>query len=204
MDFVRPLEAVFPGAAASVVSVLARTPQPLTLRQIAERAGISHPQVARHVDRLEDLGVVRRTIVGRGHQVTLTDSAASELLRRIVHLDETVLDRMRTTASQLGQNAVSVTVYGSFARGQAVTGSDIDVAVIAEDPTDQQWLDDLAAWVEAIAEFAGNPVAEIVIGTDEVASRAAEPLWTAIRSEGVTIAGRSAESVFAGGPPPAS
>jgi DNA-binding Lrp family transcriptional regulator len=87
MDFRSPLEALLPGVGAAVLSVLARTTQPLTIRQLAERAGASHPQVSNRVEHFERLGVVRREMVGRSHLVTLTASAASDLVRRLTFLD---------------------------------------------------------------------------------------------------------------------
>ncbi len=191
VDFTAPLEAVFPGATSSVLAVLARAERPLTLRQTADRAGVSHPQVARHIERLEALGVVQREVVGRSHQVRLNNGAVGQLIRRFVDLDRDVLDRMRDTARHLEPNAVSIVVFGSFARGAADASSDIDVAIVADDPESDEWLDRLSAWIDEISEFAGSPVAEIVISTDELLERTDHPLWTAIRSDGLTIAGRS-------------
>ncbi len=196
VDYVSPIEALFPGVTAAVLAVLARTEQPLTLRQVADRAGVSHPQVGRHVDRLEELGVVRRSVVGRSHQVTLTDGAAGRQLRRLARLDRAVLDHMRATAQALEPNALSVTVFGSFARGTAGIESDIDVAVVAEDPADEDWLSKLATWADDVADFAGNPVAEMVLAAADLASRADDPVWSAIRIEGSTIAGRPIAELF--------
>ena len=190
VDFTRPLEAVFPGASSAVLAVLARAERPLTLRQIAERADVSHPQVARHVERFEALGIVRREVVGRSHQVLLVDGAIGSLISRFVRVDQVVLERMRATAGRLEPNAVSVVVFGSFARGFADARSDIDVAVVADDTTSDEWLTLLSTWVDEMAEFSGSPIAEIVISTAEFAERLDEPLWTTIRAEGVIIAGR--------------
>jgi predicted nucleotidyltransferase len=196
MDYVSPLEALFPGAAASVVTVLARSERPLTIRQIADRAGVSHPQVSHHVDRLETLGVAEREVVGRSHQVRLTASAVSALLRRLVRVDQQVLDHARNSAPELEPNAVSVTVFGSFARGTARAGSDIDVAVVAHDVGDEHWLALLSRWVDELSEVAGNPVAEILVSVEELADRTEDPVWLAIADEGVTVAGRPVTELF--------
>lgn len=173
-----------------MLTVLARGKRPLTLRQIAERAGVSHPQVARHVERFEALGIVQREVVGRSHQVLLVDGAIGSLISRFVRVDQVVLERMRATAGQLEPNAVSVVVFGSFARGTADARSDIDVAVVADDPNSDEWLTRLSSWVEEITGFSGSPVAEIVVSTHEFADRLDEPLWGVIQAEGITIAGR--------------
>lgn len=195
VDFVSPMEALFPGASASVLAVLSRTEQPLTIRQVAERSGVSHPQVGRHVARLEALGVVSREVVGRSHLVRLTGSAASEALRRLDQVGREVLDHARTTAEELQPNALSVTVFGSFARGTAVAGSDIDVAIVAADPDDEAWLATLARWADVLAERAGNPVAEIVVSVEELVERSGDPVWVAVMAEGITVAGQPVTQV---------
>lgn len=198
VDFTRPLEAVFPGASAAVLAVLARAQRPLTLRQIAERAGVSHPQVARHVERFETLGIVRREVVGRSHQILLVDGAIGSLISQFVRVDQLVVEQMRETACTLEPTAVSVVVFGSFARGSADARSDIDVAVIVDEPTSDEWLTLLSSWVDEMTEFSGSPIAEIVISINELADRLHEPLWGAIRSEGVTVAGRPLDQLVAG------
>lgn len=173
-----------PGAAAAVVAVLTRSEEPLTLRQIAERAGVSHPQVSRHVERLEALGLAHRAVVGRSHQVKLTRSAAADLLRRLNRLDAVVMEHVRSTAPTLEPNAVNVAIFGSFVRGTARADSDIDVVVIAEEPSDEGWLATLAAWADDLAVVAGNPVAEMVVAVEDLPVRVDDPLWDSIAKEG--------------------
>lgn len=196
MDYVSPLEALFPGVGSSVLAVLARADQPLTLRQIADRAGASHPQVSRHVDQFEALGVVRREVVGRSHLVILTRSAAADIVRRFDLLQEEVLAYMCRTASRLEPNAVSVVLFGSFARGTAGAGSDIDVAVVTRSEADELWLEQLGDWVDDVAVHAGNPVAEIVVARDELVERLDDPVWERIRTEGVLVTGAPIGELF--------
>jgi predicted nucleotidyltransferase len=196
MDFSGPIEALFPGAAGAVLDVLTRTEQRLSMRQIADRAGVSHPQVARHVERLERLGVVQREIVGRSHLVSLTDSVAARTLRGLASLDESVLRYMRNTAPSLQPDALSVVVFGSFARGEATEHSDLDVAVVVDGVVSEGWLEDLSRWVDDVAAFAGSPVSEIVVDVEELPARMDDPLWGAILAEGLTVAGRDLADIF--------
>ncbi len=191
MDYLSPLETLFPGVGASMLSVLSRTSQPLTIRQIAERAHASHPQVSRHIDRFEALGVVQRRIAGRSHLVTLTHSAAADLIRRFTELQAEVIAHMRASAALLEPAPDSIVVFGSFARGTARADSDIVVVVVAPPgcSNDDAWLEGLSSWVEKVAAYAGNPVAEILVSREELDERQADPLWDRIRSEGTLIAG---------------
>lgn len=202
MDYLQPLRALFPGAGAAVLDVLTRTSDPLTLRQIADRADVSHPQVGHHVDRLEALGVVHRHIAGRSHQISLTDSGAAQMLRRLTGLRDDVLTHMRATATQLDPAPESIVVFGSFARGTARTDSDIDVAIVAS----LDWVADdgcqsqLAAWTGEVAAYAGNPVAEILATPAELADRRDEPVWEAIRRDGIVILGVAPHLLLDTGP----
>lgn len=198
VDFTAPLEAVFPGASAAVLAVLARAERPMTLRQIGDRAGVSHPQVARHVERFQMLGLVRREVVGRSHHVQLVDGAVGSLVRRLGRVDELVIDRMRATAARLEPNTMSIVVFGSFARGAAGPESDIDVAIVAADPELPVWLEEVSGWVEEMAEYSGSPVAEIVVSLHELAERSDEALWQAISAEGIVVAGRSIAELVSG------
>ena len=180
-----------PGAAGAVLGVLTRTTEPLTVRQLADRANVSHPQVSHHVERLETLGVVSRHIAGRSHQITLTDGAAAFLLRQFAGLRDDVLDHMRATAAELDPAPDSIVVFGSFGRGTARAHSDIDIAVVASPAwvADEGCLAQLASWLDEVAAFAGNPVAEILVTPSDLADRRDEPIWGSIRDEAVVLLG---------------
>jgi hypothetical protein len=60
VDFVRPIEAIVPGAQGRVLAVLAETTAELNLRTIAQLAGISQAQASRLLPDLVALGVVER------------------------------------------------------------------------------------------------------------------------------------------------
>lgn len=148
------------------------------------------------MERFEALGIISRRVVGRSHLVTLTDSAAARVLRQLDRLHDSVLGQMRETAGRIVPAPESIIVVGSFARGTAGIDSDMDILVVrpstvkADDPS---WQDSLAEWLDDCAELVGNPVAEIVIGREELTRHRDEPLWVAIRDEGIVISGQPLE-----------
>lgn len=164
MDHARPITALFPGARGAVIDVLTRVQTGMTIRQIAERAGVSHPQAARHIRDLETLGVVAREHVGRSHRITLTGTFAADLLRRLTGLRSEILREMREMASRIDPQPLAVVVFGSFARGDDHGESDIDVLVVTADTMPEGLLDvPLARWCDRITAVTGNPVSEIVV-----------------------------------------
>jgi len=191
MDHARPLTALFPGARGAVLDVLTRVQRGMTIRQIADRAGVSHPQAARHIRDLELLGIVHREHVGRSHRITLTESMASDALRRLARLRHDAILEMRDAAAALDPQPSSMIVFGSFARGDDDAESDIDVLVVLEDDVAEGAIDEtLAEWCGHIASRTGNPVAEIVVSQEQLRTMAPSFLQS-VSSDGILISGVS-------------
>jgi predicted nucleotidyltransferase len=164
MDHAHAITSLIPGARGAVLDVLTRVQRGMTIRQIADRAGVSHPQAARHIRDLERLGIVSREHVGRSHRITLTETLTSALLRRLAGLREEAIREMRSAAARIDPRPLAMVIFGSFARGDDDADSDIDVLVIVEDGMTEGASDPtLSAWCRHIAGLTGNPVAEVVV-----------------------------------------
>lgn len=189
MDHARPIPRLFPGARGAVLDVLTRVQRGMTIRQLADRAGVSHPQVSHHVADLERLGIVRREHVGRSHVITLTDTVAAELLRRLTGLRGDAIELMRRSAAAIEPRPLSMALFGSFARGDDDADSDIDVLVVVDDALPERALDTaLAEWCDLIAQLTGNAVADIVVTRSSLG--AMDPaLRLAIERDGITLLG---------------
>jgi len=66
MDYVAPIEAVVPGVQGRVLSVLARTDTELTMRSVAQLAGVSVNRAVSVLNHLIALGLVERREAGSG------------------------------------------------------------------------------------------------------------------------------------------
>jgi predicted nucleotidyltransferase len=189
MDHVRPIRAIFPGARGAIIDVLTRVQRGMTIRQLAERAGVSHPQASRHIADLERLGVVRREHVGRSHVITLSDTMAAQLLRRLTSLREDAIGAMRSAVRSIDPAPVALILFGSFARGDDDAASDIDVLVLVEDAAHEDAIEaSLSEWCGRVATLTGNPVAEIVVHRTELDTLSAS-LRQAIDSDGIALLG---------------
>jgi hypothetical protein len=117
VDFVRPIEAIVPGAQGRVLAVLLETTAELNLRTIAQLAGISQAQASRLLPDLVALGVVERREVPPASLFRLVpEHVASRALLALARSTSTVLDEMGRLAGALAHRPVSVIVFGSFAR----------------------------------------------------------------------------------------
>ena len=195
VDFVHPVEAVIPGAQGRVLGVLARTTAELNLRTLARLAGVSTAQVSRVMPGLVELGLVRRRDVPPSSLFTLVRShIAANAVLALATAHDTVLHELGALAASIKVAPVSMIVFGSFARGEAVTGSDIDAVFIRPDDVpadDAAWVESIESWRSRVQERTGNCVEVLELSRDEARSRvaSARPLWRDIRRDGQVVYG---------------
>ncbi|KAA3640931.1 MAG: MarR family transcriptional regulator [Armatimonadetes bacterium] len=197
MDFVRPVEAVIPGVQGRVLAVLAETTAELNLRTIARLSGVSHAQVSRVLPGLVDLGLVERREAPPSSLFRLVpEHVAAGPLLALARGRDGVVEEMGRVAAVLPTVPVSVIIFGSFARGEADSESDIDavfVRPVGVDEFDEAWADSVEQWRSRIHRVSGNPVEVLEVGSDELGTRLSSrhPVWRDIRREGVVVHGRS-------------
>jgi predicted nucleotidyltransferase len=195
MDFVRPIEAIVPGAQGRVLAVLTETTAELNLRTIARLAGVSVAQASRVLPQLVDLGVIERREVPPASLFRLVpEHVVSRSLLAVARSSDFVFDEIGRLARALPLPPLSVIVFGSFARGEAVADSDIDVMVvrpaeIAED--DDAWVESLEGWRRDVAKLTGNMVEVMEVSAEEASrkSRGRGQVWVDIRREGRVVHG---------------
>jgi predicted nucleotidyltransferase len=201
VDFVRPIEAVVPGAQGRVLAVLAETTADLNLRTVAQLAGISQAQASRLLPELVTLGVVERREVPPASLFRLVpEHIASRVLVALARATDTVLDEMGRLAGALPHPPVSAVVFGSFARREADADSDIDVVFVRPAGVDEdEWSASLEAWRRNTQRLTGNPVEVLEVGADEAATklRSRSPVWADIRRDGRVVHGLSLDELRA-------
>lgn len=201
MDFVRPIEAIVPGAQGRVLAVLAETTAELNLRTIAQLAGVSQAQASRILPGLVELGLVERREVPPASLFRLVpEHVASRALLALARSTDTVLEEIGRLAGALPRPPVSVIVFGSFARKAAGPDSDIDVVVVQPrgvDEDDDAWAESLEAWRHDVRRLTGNPVEVLEMSAEEVAMKAAgrSHVWADIRRVGRVVHGLSADQL---------
>jgi len=195
MDYVNPVEALIPGVQGRVLTVLARTEAELTMRSVAELAGVSANQATVVLNRLVRLGIVERRDVGASALVRLVrENEAARSVLSLVDLRQGVLARLAGEARKIRPAPACLVVFGSFARGDAHENSDIDVLAVAPSEAqvdDGRWTAALGQWSDRAARIAGNPVNLLEATMDELPKlvrREREP-WRTIVEEGVVLVG---------------
>lgn len=195
MDLSRPYSSVAPGLHGRILVALADALEPLSGREVARRAAGSTRGTARVLDLLREQGLVQREDrppsalyrLNRHHllapAVNLLSDPRERLFRLVAeHVDEWVL------------LPHDVTIFGSAARGDGSTSSDIDVLVVRRDEVDaddERWDRQVAEMEERVTSWTGNKtrVVEYSLGELREAAADALPLIAAVLEEGICVHG---------------
>lgn len=205
MHAVSPMAAVVPGVAGEVLTVLARTTQPLTGRQIASLVAASASQsgVSRVLRELGSRGIVQRQPAGSAHLYTLNrEHLAASAIVELASLRQRLVDRIAGEVRDWTLPAEAVWLFGSTARGQEGPGSDIDLVVLrapAVDEDDPAWEEQLSRLTEGVHAWTGSPVdlVEHDRASLTVLVSSDDRFVDELRRDAVTVTGPSSRRVLA-------
>lgn len=196
MDVARPYAAVSPTLDGEVLRVLAGTTRVLTGREVAALTGRrSHSGVLDALHRLAEHGLVNRVELNRAYLFTLNrDHLATPAVEALMGMRTELFRRIRVALDSWRIEPVHVSMFGSAARGDGDTGSDIDLFVIRpssvseEDPT---WQTQLAALRDHIEMWTGNHVQVVELSEEEVMELAGQerPIVVGLRSDAIPLYG---------------
>lgn len=196
MDVSNPMADVVPSAHGPVLAVLASTTTPLTGRAIAEltQPRVSQPRVASILNELAEAGLANRTPAGSASLFSLNrEHLAADPIEALASLRTRLWERMAEHASGWTHEPDAVVVYGSAARGDGDSTSDIDLLVIRPTAIDDEedWHHDLTDFADQVTRWTGNPCEILDRSSEELRSMAAagERLLGAIRRDGRAIVG---------------
>jgi predicted nucleotidyltransferase len=112
----------------------------------------------------------------------------------LVDLRQAVLNRLKGDAKKIRPVPTCLAVFGSFARGEAQEGSDVDILVVPSPDAQaepDQWTAALGQWSDRAARIAGNPVNLLEATVEELPSlvRRERTPWRTIVDEAVVLVG---------------
>ena len=200
MDFIHPLQTMVPGVQGRILAVLAKTTAELNLRTIASIADVSQAQASRVLPGLVAIGVVERREAPPSALFRLVrDHIAAEPILALSRSRDRMIQEMRQIAESLPISPSSVIVFGSFARGEADAGSDIDTLLVRPSgigESDDAWYAAVRQWMDRVGEVSGNRVEVLEVDEDEVPARLASgrSVWQDIERDGLIIHGRAVDS----------
>jgi predicted nucleotidyltransferase len=144
VDVAHPIHAVVPTLEGPILEVLARTTRPLTGGEVHRlaRSG-SASGIRRALSRLADQGMVHaRARATAIFYEANRDHLAWPAVELLVAMRTTLLDRLAAILGSWRPSPVHASLFGSFARGDGDTASDIDLLLVRPDglaPDDESW-----------------------------------------------------------------
>jgi predicted nucleotidyltransferase len=187
MEFGEPFGGLLPGARGAVLAALLRTGTSMTGRQVygLVRDQCSLWSVQQALTSLVGLGVVTSQEVGRATVHAINEAHyAIQPLRTLLDPFAALRDAVQAA---VGSSVEAVILFGSVARGEATTDSDVDLVVLAG----PDW-DGRSELEDAVRTRLGNDCDVLVFTPDQFrrhASLADEPVVAAILTDGVALVG---------------
>lgn len=171
VDVSRPYRIFESGVDAEVLRVLGGTHAPMNGREVARlvRSG-SRMTALRSLTRLAELGVVDVAEAGRALMYTLNrDHLAAPAIEMLVSMRRRMVDALVAEVVNLDPSPVSVTLFGSAARGDGDRQSDIDLLIVrGPGGSEDTWEAQIDALSRSVARMTGNSASVHDIGPDEL------------------------------------
>ena len=195
VDLGRPAAVALPSGTEAVIRALAGTIAPLGVRELARVAGVSANRASQVLTHLIEHGLVTVEEHGAGRLCRLNRAhLATEPLLALVDLRGRLLEFLRDEVGAWKPQAVHVSLFGSAARGDGHTRSDLDLLVVraVRKKDEEAWERQLYDSGERIMAATGNRAAWFVTTQADLARavEAGEPIVDEWRRDAIHLAGR--------------
>lgn len=191
MDLGSPVLDIAPAVRGALLQALARLEQPITRRQLAAAAGVAPGNASAVIEELIQSGLVSETVAGRSSMVVLNRShlAAGPVLA-LAGLRGELIRRLRERLSAW-PDLHGAWLFGSVARGDASSDSDIDLLIVADDLQSRELHDRLSHLHADVRSWTGNDLQLVEHSPSSWRKlvRAKNPLIEQIRLDGIVLAG---------------
>jgi hypothetical protein len=205
----RAVNLTFPYTAAlsktdgQVLSVLAGTTKPLGGREVARLAGVSQNGAWRALRRLVDQGVViEQPAGGRAMLYTLNrDHLAADPIITLTRLRSILFERLKEHLAAWEVQPIHASIFGSAARGDGDTESDIDILVVrprSVEEDDDLWRAQIDSLAAGIHSWTGNHAGIAEIAERDLARlrRERPAVIQNVVADGIALVGDEPSSLF--------
>ncbi|HSK51080.1 MAG TPA: nucleotidyltransferase domain-containing protein [Solirubrobacterales bacterium] len=177
-----------------VLTVLARAEEGFSGRRIHRLLGHGSEQgVRKAAERLVDQGVVLRHQVGRAKVYRLNrNHLAAPHIEGLAALRDELLEQLRAAIAGWEVSPRLALLFGSVARGEAATGSDLDLFLVRRADVAEElpaWAEQLAALEWSATEWTGNDARVIEFGEEELFGEDLKGIVGNALSEGIDLYG---------------
>ncbi len=180
----------------AVLRVLISVEIPLNASQIAAMAHLTRPAVTSVLHDYAAMGLVRSSSAGRAnvHVLNRENVHVQRLVIPLFAAEQELPERLESDLlAAFGHCAESIVLFGSYARGEQDSRSDIDVVLVADGATSKQALDrQLDSVVREFRARYGVSLSALTYETRDANAlwRTAPALLESLRRDGLVVHGR--------------
>jgi predicted nucleotidyltransferase len=195
MNVSKPFMAISAGVDADVLVVLGGSTKPRSGRELARRARRSNTGVQHVLDRLVEHGLVTREEVGRTFLYELNrDHLLAPAVEQMAGAHAELIRRLRDAIGAWEVPPVHASMFGSAARGDGDTGSDIDLLIVRPadvGPDDAAWRSQVDELADLVRRWTGNNagIAEVSEGELPRLRKDRPPVVEKVSEDAVDLAG---------------
>ncbi len=195
MDIERPLSVVTPTLDGDVLARLALVEESFTpgqLQRLLPTASVDG--IRRVLNRLARQGVV--DAMPAGAVATMyrlnREHVAADAIIQLADLWSSVLARIESHLSSWREPPRYAAVFGSWARREARSTSDLDLFLVRPDAVpDEQWEAQVSDVEHHVTRWTGNDARTLVLLESEVRAHPYDPVLASIVRDGLTVAGET-------------
>jgi predicted nucleotidyltransferase len=187
-----------------LLRVLSKNTSVFTGRELARLVGYSHTHTNSALAELEVSGLVIKRHVGNSNTYSLNrdNLLVSRIIVPAFRIEGRLLQDLANRFFEgISKDLVSIILFGSVARGEEESGSDIDLILVVKDGTDLGKLDEKVSEIslESATSF-GGLVIPILITESEYANnrRSKNAFWRTVLEEGIELTPAELEEVVIG------
>lgn len=195
MDLARPYTALGSDLTNEVLVTLARTTRPLSGREVARITGRSDKRVREILHELAAHGLANVQEAPPALLYTLNrDHVAAPVVEQLANLRRELERRVREAVEGWEVRPIHASVFGSAARGDGDTESDIDLFIVRPDQVaedDPRWRHQLETLAADVRRWSGNRAGISEVSQRELGRlrREQPPIVADLRSDAVTLVG---------------
>ena len=194
MDLGSPVLDIAPAVRGALLQALARLEQPVTRRQLAAAAGVAPGNASAVIEELIQAGLVHETVAGRSSMVVLNrDHLAAGPVLALAGLRGELIRRLRERLSAWPE-LNGAWLFGSVARGDADSDSDVDLLIVADDLPSHDLHERLSRLQADVRSWTGNDLQLVEHSPSSWRKlvQAKNPLIEQVRLDGIALAGGTA------------
>lgn len=203
MDVGNPISTVVPSLDGPVLQVLARTTNPLSGREVHRLAGTGSVAGVRKVlQRLTRQGLVHADERAQAVYYTVNrDHLAWPAVELLTSLRAELLSRLRADFASWLPEPMHASLFGSTARSDGDTESDVDVLIVRPDDVhedESRWAEQVDTLVADVTKWTGNRCHAFQVDRARLREhvRKRDRLIAELLDDGITLAGPDLSAII--------